>query len=625
MTANDKKPGFFRRLGQWITRLRIIISNLLFFLLLAVVLVMLFSSVPTPHVPDGGALVVNPRGTIVERRTPIDPLQQWLAPQAVIPETLLTDLVDALDAAAEDPRIAMVVLDLHDLQFVSTVHASAVGDALGRFRDSGKQVVAYGSYYAQQPYLIAAHADAVYMHPLGQVEMSGYAANQLYYAELLDKLDVNVHVFRAGRYKEFVEPYIRSDMSPEAREANRELIGALWQAYAAKVTANRDLDSNRFARYAGFYDEAVAETDGDFARLAVEYHLVDELLTPDQARVRVADTVGYNGDGSFRQIDFRQYLQAVNGVEEAPGEPDRIGVITGQGPITMRDALADGIAAEEIVELIRSVRDNDAIKALVVRLDTPGGSAFASELIRQELELVQLSGKPVVVSMGPVAASGGYWISATADAIVAEPTTLTGSIGVFGILPTFEKSLNRIGVHSDGVSTSDLARADLLTGLSERAANVLQTGTDHTYQRFTNLVARGRGLTPEQVENIAQGRVWIGSRALDLGLVDSLGDLSAAIDTAAKLADLEDYGVERIEPPLSPRERLLRQLTGNLAWAGAWIDGPVLPGRGPGATGMVGGLLPPVVRELGDAWNWLSSLDDPRHSYALCLTCPEAR
>ena len=405
MTASDQKPGFFRRLGQWVTRLRVIISNLLFFLLLAVVLIMLFSSVPTPEVPDGGALVVNPRGTIVERRTPIDPLQQWLAPQAVVPETVLTDLVDALDAAREDARIAMVVLDLHDLQFVSTVHASAVGDALRRFRDSGKQVVAYGSYYAQQPYLIAAHADAVYMHPLGQVEMSGYAIGQLYYADLLDRLDVNVHVFRAGRYKEFVEPYLRSDMSPEAREANQELIGALWQAYSAKVTANRDLDPNRFARYAGSYDEAVAETDGDFARLAVEYHLVDELLTPDQARVRVADTVGYNGDGSYRQIDFRQYLVAVNGVEAPANEPATIGVITGQGPITMRDALADGIAAEEMIELIRSVRDNEAIKALVVRLDTPGGSAFASELIRQELELVQLSGKPVVVSMGPVAAS----------------------------------------------------------------------------------------------------------------------------------------------------------------------------------------------------------------------------
>lgn len=624
MTASDRKPGFFTRLGQWVTRIRIILSNLLFFLLLTVVLVLLFSSVPAPQVPDGGALVLDPKGAIVEERTPIDPLQQWLTPQAVVPETTLSDLLEALDHARDDDRIAMAVLDLDDLQFVSTVHASAVGDAVRRFRESGKQVIAYGSFFDQQPYLMATHADAVYMHPLGQVLIQGYAINQLYFNELLEKLDVNVHVFRAGRYKEFVEPYIRNDMSPEAREANAELVGSLWQAYADRVIANRDLEADRFERYAGSYDQAVVETDGDFARLAVEYHLVDELLTPDQARVRVADTVGHDREGGFRGIDFRQYLVAVNGQETPRDERDRVGVITAQGPIMMGERIVGGIAADEMVDMIRGIRQDDDIRALVLRLDTPGGSAFASELIRQELELLQLAGKPVVVSMGPVAASGGYWVSATADSIVAEPTTLTGSIGVFGILPTFEDSLTGIGITSDGVSTSDLGLADPLRGLSESAARVLQTGTDHTYQRFTHLVARGRGLTPEQVENVAQGRVWLGSRALDLGLVDSLGDLSLAIDKAAELAQLTDYQVQRIEPPLSPRERLLRQLTGNLSWAGQWL-GAAQSSAMQDSGGAALGVLPPVVRELGQAWEWLGSLDDPRHSYALCLVCPPGR
>ncbi|HEX7036375.1 MAG TPA: signal peptide peptidase SppA [Pseudomonadales bacterium] len=614
MSEGERKIGWFTRLGNGLTRLRLILSNVLFFGFLIVMLMLLFGGPPVPQVPDGGALVLDPRGAIVEQRSPVDPIQQWLTPQAVLAETELNDLLDALRHAAEDERIRMAVLDLDDLRFVSVAHAQAIGEALAAFRAADKQVVAYGSYYDQQPYLIASFADAIYMHPLGQVMLPGFSLNQMYFKGLLDKLDVNVHVFRVGRYKEFVEPYTRTGMSEEAREANQELVDLLWRELGSQIVENRQLDRARFDRYTQSYADAVAETNGDFASLAVEYHLVDELLTPDQARARIVDAVGEGDQGGFNGIGFRAYLEAVNGAPE-PGEDPRIAVITGQGPIVMGDDLRGVIAAERIVQLIRRVRDDRRVAALVMRLNTPGGSAFASELIRQELELTQLAGKPVVVSMGPLAASGGYWIASTADAIVAEPTTITGSIGVFGIVPTFEDSLASIGVTSDGVRTSPLGPVNPLAGLSEATARVLQTGTEHAYRRFLNLVARGRDLSLEQVERIAQGRVWLGLQAVELGLVDELGDQQAAIARAAELAGLERWSLQRIEPPLTPREILLRELFGSLGrvTGGTGSESGVSPGNGR--------LLPPLLRRLGETWQALQSLDDPRHSYALCLSC----
>ncbi len=418
--------------------------------------------------------------------------------------------------------------------------------------------------------------------------------------------------FGVGKYKEFVEPFTRSDMSDAAREANRAVVDTLWQGYGKEVMANRGIDSAHFERYTRSYPDAVQETDGDFAHLAVEYHLVDELLTPDQARARIAETVGHDHHGNFSGIGYRDYLKAVAGGNRPPAPP-QVAVITGEGPVVMGNEVRGVIAAEQVVREIRRVRDDDKVGALVMRLNTPGGSAFAAELIRQELELTQLAGKPVVVSMGPLAASGGYWISSTADAIVAEPTTLTGSIGVFGIVPTFEQSLRAIGITSDGVQTTPLEQVNPLTSLSDATGRVLQTGTEHAYRHFIDLVARGRDMTVEQVQKVAQGRVWLGSQALDLGLVDALGDEDAAIARAAKLAGLEKYGVRRIQPPLSPEEVLIRQIFGTEARAGLnrWLGGSAsLPGS-----------LSPLLRRTQDTWRSLTSLNDPGHHYALCLAC----
>ncbi len=609
MTPAKTSP--WTRIGVGITRVRLFLSNLFFFAFLAIALLFLFSGSDRIKVPDGGALVLNPGGVIVEQRSLTDPLQRWLSPGSITAETELASVLKALERARDDDRIRLLVLNFDDLQGVSTAHADAIGEALAAFRAEGKEIVSYGNYYAQQPYLMASAANAVYMHPLGQLLLPGYQIENLYFAEALEKLNINIHVFRAGQYKEFVEPYTRSDMSPEAREANSTLVATLWAHYGNKITQRRDLEPERFDRYTQFLDQALAETGGDLARLAVEYHLVDELLTPDQARARIGDKVGFDGNGDFRGIDFTRYLQATAEKRSSRDRQRRIGVITAEGPIVMSGPVRGVIAADHLIELIREAREDDTIGALVVRIASPGGSSFASELIRQELELTQLAGKPVVVSMGSVAASGGYWIAATADAIVAEPMTLTGSIGVFGIFPTFEGSLGALGVRTDGVATSSLGNMSPFSPLSEPVGKVLQASTESIYTRFVNLVARGRDLTPDAVERLAQGRVWLGTTALELGLVDQLGDRTVAIHRAAELAGLTDYGVIDITPPMSPGQLLLEQLLGDLT-------GQQQAGWGQSA-------LAPIARQARATWTLFETLNDPLSQYAVCLVCTPGR
>jgi protease-4 len=368
------------------------------------------------------------------------------------------------------------------------------------------------------------------------------------------------------------------------------------------VIGNRKLEPGAFVRYVDEFDSLLADAGGDMARLALEFNLIDELLTPDQARVRIADRVGYADKGNYNGIDYRSYLAATDAAISFSADA-KVGVITARGAIVMGSGGRGVIAADSLIGLIRQARDDDSIAALVLRVDSPGGSAFASELIRQELELTQLAGKPVVVSMGNVAASGGYWISATANRIFARSTTITGSIGIFALIPTFEDSLARIGISTDGVGSSPLSRTlDPLTGVNEPMARILQANIENGYERFINLVARGRDMTPEAVEKVAQGRVWIGDEAFNLGLVDQLGGLHDAIESAAELAELDDYDVEHIVAPLSTQELLLRQIIDSAQVSGHISDSP-------------------LFSALSDAWRLFNSLNDPGHSYALCEAC----
>lgn len=562
------------RLSRWarfislLTRIRLAISNILFFGLLTIVLLSIALGGPTTEVPDGGALIFEPSGRIVEQKSVADPIERLLDGGEAAAELELQTVLDGFDRAASDDRIRMAYVRLDGLQGVSMVHAEAIANALRAFREAGKQVISYGSFWDQQSYLIASAADQVYLHPFGELLLDGFRVENLYFQGLLERLQVNIHVFRAGRYKEFVEPYIRSDMSPEAREVNGALVTALWERLASTLMEHRALPADRFERFALFPDDALQETDGDLARLAMEYRFVDELLTPDQMRSRIIDMVGSDDDGEPRGVHIEDYVAATDDATERSSDEPVVAVLTAEGPITETGSLQGMIAADALIELIQQARNDDAVRAVVLRVNSPGGSAFASELIRQELELLQIGGKPVVVSMGPVAASGGYWIAATADEIIAEPVTITGSIGVFGLFPSFERSLGEIGVRSDGVSSSSIGAISPFSGLSDTAARVLQASTTDVYNRFLNLVARGREMTTEQIDELAQGRVWLAADALDRGLVDALGDRQFAVERAAALANLTSYRVDEVRPAVPPGQQILTELADSV-----WMQG----------------------------------------------------
>lgn len=585
-----------QRVGTGLTKLRNFVMNTIFLIVLGVAIVVVIGSFGGIPVPENGALVLNPRGVMVEQGTFGDPFDDlWLVGQN-LPEADIHQLVRAVEQATTDDRIAMIVLDLDELTGSSHAHATYLGTALTDFKAAGKRVVAIGHYYSQAQYAIATYADAIYMHPFGQLILSGYGAYQLYFKNLIDKFDVNVHVFRVGTYKEAVEPYTRADMSPAAKQANRQLVGGLWQAYADLVIENRGIEAATFEYYTHAFDDAVANAKGDMARAALENHLVDELLTPDQARSRIADTVGWDAEKQFNSINYLDYLQVVG---QDPLQSQNVGLIVARGTIQMGDNLR-AAGADGLIRLIRQARADDSVRALVLRVDSPGGSTFASELIRQELELLQLADKPLVISMGSVAASGGYWISATADKIIAHPTTITGSIGIFAMMPTFEDTLSGFGIQTDGVGTSSLSGTlDPLRGINEPMQRILQANVENGYAQFINLVARGRDMSPEAVAEIAEGRVWLGSTALELGLVDELGDLSGAIDAAAELASLTEYGIKSFTTPISARDLLLRELFE------ARVQQPQNP----------------LVASLRALWLHLKELNDPLHTYSLCESC----
>ena len=579
--------------------LRVALANIFIVLLLAALVAVILSAPERAEIADGAALLVAPNGAIVEQ--PARPTFPFPPSFSGAPgQTKAEDIIEAIQHAASDERIAMLALDLTDLQYASTAQLEAIGEAIREFQDADKKVVAASDVFTQRQYYLASFADEIYMHPFGQLMLTGIGAYRDYFGGLMDKLDVNVHVYRVGSYKSAVEPFIRSDMSVDAKEANQVLVDDLWESYVDRVAANRELDPQALYHYANEYDVLLGGVNGDAARAALEYGLVDELLTHDAFRERLAERVGEDDDGKFLRTGLANYLRAARSTE-LPAAGPRIAVVVADGMILDGDQPAGTVGADSTSRLIREAREDEEVKALVLRVDSPGGSAFASEVIRQELELVQTMGKPVVVSMGGVAASGGYWISATADEIWATPTTITGSIGVFALMPTFEDSLSTIGVARDGVGTSSLTGAlDPVSGVTERMGNVLQASVDHTYARFVNLVARGRDMAPEAVESVAQGRVWSGRKAHDLGLVDGLGHLDDAIVAAAVRAGVEQYEVVTIDEPLSTQEKILMRLFDELGYSPrppAWFAS--------------------IVDELES----LASLNDPRHVYAICELC----
>ena len=614
---SPRKRGVFASIGAGLTALRTFVANLLFVLVLVAVLVaILSSSEDAVVVPDGAALVLRLDGPVVEAEPDVDPLEMLLRDDGAPSPVVLRDIIEALETAAEDERIEALVLDVDSFPGAAPATLRAIGDALDRFSASGKPILVGADFLGQSQYLLASHATYLYLNPLGQVLLRGFSSEPAYFAAALEKLRVNVHVFRVGEYKSAVEPFLRDDMSDASREAETALVQGLWTEYRDRIAGNRRLPPEALDALVDDMPTRLRAVDGDFARLAVETGLVDELLTRDAYRARLVDLVGDDDEGnSFRRVDLDAYLNNTRlaGLAERNEGTPRIGVVVAEGAIVGGDE--SGQVGEQTAALVRSARRDDDVAAIVLRVNSPGGSAFFSEVLRKELELAQLQGKPVVVSMGGVAASGGYWIAATADRIFAEPDTITGSIGIFGILPTFEESAEALGINSDGVGTHALSGAgNPLEPLNPAFADLLQQSVERGYERFLDIVARGREMSAEEVDAVGQGRVWLGRTALELGLVDELGGLDAAVASAAEAAGLDTWEMEYLRRQKSAREQFLERFFASPAahWAVGLLDGPT--------TRSFDRLTALAARPL----SVLSHLEDPAHVYALCAVCPGA-
>jgi protease-4 len=581
---------------------------------LSLVLIALTVALYTPKVtvPSGGALVLALEGDIVEERSPMDPLTRVLNQVSGTPlheELLLQDILDAVTAASDDPRIKMLVLNANRMGEASLDQLRAIGLAVEMFKKSGKQVVALGDSFNQAQYYLASWADTIYLHPMGAVNIHGFSVFRLYLQEMLDKLAVKMHVFRVGTFKSAVEPLLRNDMSPEDREANSLWLGNLWQACRDDIVRNRRLDSAVFIDNVNQMVAQLASVGGDRSRLAVATGLVDGLKTHQELEQLLKDQVGLSADKKgFKHIGLHDYLQTLSpSYTEAKGKKELIGIITATGNILPGEGAVGQIGADDLIQRIRKARQDARIKAIVLRITTGGGSAFASELIRQELVQAKKEGKVVVVSMGAMTASGGYWLAADADAIVAAPTTLTGSIGIFGAIPTVEQTLDHLGIHGDGVGTTDIAHfGNPATAMSAEEAAALQMDVEQGYRRFIEIVAQGRKMPPEQVDKIAEGRVWDGTTALKLGLVDKLGNLEEAVAEAARLAKVPaDNGLLIELTPESYLDRFKR------------VEQPIeaLIVRLAGST-----LLPvPLQRTAREHFDFLLHANDPRGLYAHSL------
>ena len=612
MTDSPKSPGLIRRLFRFLWRAldltRRLVFNLLFLFFLLLLLIALLAG-EDEEVPSNAALVLAPEGEIVEQLSYVSPavlLFREGVEEEVREETLLRDLIDAIDLARDDTRITVLVLDLEHLQAAGLSKLQEIGAALQRFRESGKPVIASGDYYTQGQYYLAAHADEIYLHPMGGILLPGYGIYRTYFKSALDELRVQIHAFQVGTYKSALEPFLRDDMSPAASRANLAWLDVLWKAYASDVAAQRDLPPGAIDEYADSMATLLDQVDGDIGQLALARGLVDSLKTRDQVRRRLIALVGETS-GDFRKIRADRYLRLTRPTPELTGLlADKVGVIAACGIILDGKQRPGQIGGDSLAELLRKARRDGSIRAVVLRLDTGGGSAFASEIVRQELLLTRAAGKPVVASLSSVAASGGYWIASAADEIWAAPTTITGSIGIFGAVPTFERSLDAIGVHADGVGTTELSGAfDPRRPLHPAISVVMQRLVERGYRRFLDVVAEGRDMSPEEVDAVAQGRVWAGATAQELGLVDHLGDLQAAVEAAARLAELEEYDVDYVEQEPTPREQLLHMLS---SWTGGLFGAIDLPALR---------LLETVAGELAI----VAHMNDPQGVYAWCMTC----
>ncbi|EJC6858522.1 signal peptide peptidase SppA [Vibrio parahaemolyticus] len=602
----------FKGIWKSITFIRLALANLIFLLMIAVFyFAFTYTGEGRPVIEKESALVMNLSGPIVEQRryvNPMDSVAGSLLGNEMPKENVLFDIVDTIRYAKDDAKVSGLVLALRDLPETNLTKLRYIAKALNEFKTSGKPVYAVGDFYNQSQYYLASYADKVYMAPDGGVLIKGYSAYSMYYKTLLEKLDVSTHVFRVGTYKSAIEPFIRDDMSDAAKESATRWVTQLWSAFVDDVTTNRNINAKVLNPTMEELLTEMKSVDGDLAQLAVKMGLVDELATRQDIRTLFAKEFGSDGKDSYNAISYYDYLATIR-PDYTLANHD-IAVVVASGAIMDGQQPRGTVGGDTVASLLRQARNDEKVKAVVLRVDSPGGSAFASEVIRNEVEELKKAGKPVVVSMSSLAASGGYWISMSADKIVAQPTTLTGSIGIFSVITTFEKGFSKLGINTDGVGTSPFSGDGITTGLSEGASQAFQLGIEHGYKRFISLVGSNRDMTVEEVDKVAQGRVWTGQDALSFGLVDQMGDFDDAVELAAKLANVTDYGIYWVEEPLSPTELFLQEFM-NQVKVSLGVD----------ATSLLPKSLQPVAQQFEQDASLLQSFNDPKGQYAFCLNC----
>ncbi|EAA9549211.1 signal peptide peptidase SppA [Salmonella enterica subsp. enterica] len=609
--------GFFKWTWRVLNFVREMVLNLffIFLVLVGVGIWMQIGNGSNSEQTARGALLLDISGVIVDKPSTNHRLgalgrQLFGASSDRLQENSLFDIVNAIRQAKDDRNITGIVLDLKNFTGADQPSMRYIGKALREFRDSGKPVFAVGENYSQGQYYLASFANKIWLSPQGQVDLHGFATNGLYYKTLLDKLKVSTHVFRVGTYKSAVEPFIRDDMSPAAREADSRWIGELWQNYLHTVSANRQISPQQLFPGAQAIIDGLTSVGGDTAKYALDHKLVDALASSADVEKALTKQFGWSKtENNYRAISYYDYS-----LKTPADTGGTIAVIFANGAIMDGEETPGNVGGDTTASQIRDARLDPKVKAIVLRVNSPGGSVNASEVIRAELAAARAAGKPVVVSMGGMAASGGYWISTPANYIVASPSTLTGSIGIFGVINTVENSLSSIGVHSDGVSTSPLADISMTKALSPEVQQMMQLSIEYGYKRFITLVADARKRTPEQIDKIAQGHVWTGEDAKANGLVDSLGDFDDAVAKAAELAKLKQWHLDYYQDEPTVLDMVMDSMTGSVRAMLPEAIQAMLPAPLVSAAN--------TVKAEGEK---LAAFNDPQNRYAFCLTCANIR
>ena len=597
------------RFWERVTKIRSFTANTLFLL---IVLVLLFSIIGSIFAgkklpdPKGKALVINPAGPIVEQvRSLTDPLNILISGD-IGREVHVRNILYVLEAAEKDERIENIVLKLDNIYGTGQAVLYDVGQALQRTKDAGKNIIAVGDFYDQNAYYLASFANEIILNPDGGLLIDGYSRYRTYYKSLLDKAEVTVNLFRVGKYKSAMEPYIRDSMSEAAKEASIAYLSVLWDSWKEVVSNNRSLKPEDIQKFSDNFDKFVIQENGNEAKAVLNLNLVDKLLNRTKTREYLIGLIGEDEDKkSFAQISRSDYFKVIKKEEKKDKSKNKVAVIVAVGSIIGGDQPPGVIGGDSTARLIRDAHQEKDVKAIILRVDSGGGSAFASEVIREEIVEAKSKGIKILASMANIAASGGYWISASADEIWASHNTITGSIGIFGFFPSFEKTLDKIGVHSDGVSTTSIGgNFDPTRAVNPILARAIQSEIEYGYQRFIQLVSEGRGMTLEEVDSIAQGRVWAGKTAFDLGLVDNLGNLKDAIERAAELAEIEDYTTYYPSKPLDWKDQVIKQLFSSVST----LFSSNITSK-------------PMIKRSLEFANQFEGFNDPRGIYAKCLDC----